>query len=152
MSNMIIIKIIYSILKTHYSFKPKRITCDFALSNIKVIKTVYRNDNILIIPFFFHLVQCWWRKANLLGLRKKNIVNKTRLLIFNLKILPFLNHEKTVEFYLKLKNEFECNEFDLFFEYLENTWIKLNKFDNVNLIMNYGLIMGISILNLIGKR
>ena len=52
----------------------------------------------------FHLVQSWWRKANILGLRKKNIVNKTSLLIFNLKLLPFLNYGKALEFYLKLKD------------------------------------------------
>ena len=51
-------KNLYSILTTQYSFIPKRITCDFALNNIKAIKTVYRNDSILIIPCFFHLVQC----------------------------------------------------------------------------------------------
>ena len=89
----------YSILKTQYSFIPKRITCNFGLSNIKALKTVYINDNISIIPCFFHLVQCCWRKANILGLRKKNIVNKTKLLIFNLKLLPFLNYGKSLGFF-----------------------------------------------------
>ena len=43
----------YSILKTQYSFILKRITCDFVLSNIISLKTVYINYNILIIPCFF---------------------------------------------------------------------------------------------------
>jgi hypothetical protein len=58
--------------------------------------------------------------------KKKIIINKTRFLIFNLKLLPFLNYGKALEFYLKLKEEFKCYEIESFFGYLENTWINLN--------------------------
>ena len=46
----------YSILKSQYNFKPKLLTCDFYLSNIKAIRNVYENDGMLIIPCFFHLI------------------------------------------------------------------------------------------------
>ena len=80
---------------------------------------------MLIIPCFFHFIQCWWRKANSLGLRKKNFVNKTKLIIFNSKLLPFLEFDTAIEFYKKIKEEYMSNEYESFFEYFENTWMKM---------------------------
>ena len=37
-------------LKTIWKFKPSKITYDFALGIINAINTVYKNDNVLIIP------------------------------------------------------------------------------------------------------
>ena len=86
-------------------------------------------NNSMFFSFSSMLVE----ESQYFGPIKKNIVNKTktRFLIFNLKLLPFLNYGKTLEFYLKLKDEFECYEFESFFEYFENTWIKLIENDNV---------------------
>ena len=36
-----------------YNFKPKLITSDFCLSNIKTINEVFSDDDVLIIPCFF---------------------------------------------------------------------------------------------------
>jgi len=54
---------------------------------------------------FFNLIQCWCRKVNKLGLRKQKYSIKTKTLIFNLKIFPFLEKSKAIEFYKKLKEE-----------------------------------------------
>ena len=54
----------YNFLKNTYLFKPKKITFDFALGNIGGIKTVFeQNEDVLILPCLFHLSQAWWRKA-----------------------------------------------------------------------------------------
>lgn len=67
----------YNYLKNLYRFKPKIITFDFALGNIKGLNTVFtRKKGIVIIPCLFHLSQAWWRRANKIGLRKKNILKK----------------------------------------------------------------------------
>ena len=63
----------YQILKTNFSFEPKKITMDFALANINAITTVFKDEEIMILTCLFHLLQTWWRKAIKLGLKKKNI-------------------------------------------------------------------------------
>ena len=43
----------------------------------------------------------WWKRASYIGLRKKNLIKKTKFLIFNLKLLPFLNENDAMTFYKK---------------------------------------------------
>ena len=52
---------LYYYLNLVWKFHQKRITYDFAQGNIKAINNVFGNkeDNLLIIPCLFHLVQ-WW--------------------------------------------------------------------------------------------
>jgi len=50
-------------------------------TNIYIFKN---NNNIKIIPCFFHLLQCWWKKASSLGLRKKKYIKEIKVIIFNL--------------------------------------------------------------------
>ena len=78
------------------------------------------------VTCFFHLVQLWWRKALALGLRKKNYVETTRVLIFNLEILPFKEEEDAKYFYNKIKNHelFEDEKYEEFFKYFDGTWWK----------------------------
>ena len=65
---------LYNFLKNTWKFRPKKISFDFGLVNIKVIQTVYsKEDNITIIPCLFHLTQAWWRKASSLRLKKRSI-------------------------------------------------------------------------------
>ena len=62
---------LYLYLKNIWNLIPKKITYDFALDNINAINIVNKNDEICILPYFFHLIQCWWRKKSKLGFRKK---------------------------------------------------------------------------------
>ena len=61
----------YTLLKTKFKFKPKRITCDFCKANLIAINEVFKEDKTLIITCFFHLIQSWWPKAGKLGIKKK---------------------------------------------------------------------------------
>ena len=104
----------YTYLKNQFDFNPKFITCDFAIANIEAIKFVFGEENITIITCFFHLIQNWWKRAGRLGMRKKDIIKKSRNLIFNLKLLPFMELNNARKFYLKIKeyfNEYEFNNF-----------------------------------------
>ena len=111
----------YGFLKFKYDFNPSIITCDFSKSNISSIKKVYPKTTI--ITCFFHLIQAWWRKAALFKLRTKNIITKTRTLIFNLKLLPFMNKDTAIDFYNEIKNTFDDEIFNEFYEYFELTWL-----------------------------
>ena len=97
---------LYRLLKENYKFSPCLFTLDFQHSNIKDISNVFCNNNddkCVIVTCFFHLAQCWWRKALALGLRKKKYVETTRVLIFNFKMLPVKEEEDEKRFYNKIK-------------------------------------------------
>ena len=115
----------YSFIKAKYNFNPVFITCDFSKANISAINKTF--ENCLIITCFFHLIQCWWRKASTLKLRKKNIVSKTRILIFNLKLLAFMDIGRAIEFYDTIKTTYYEEQFSEFFDYFETTWLNPNK-------------------------
>ena len=45
--------------------------------------------------------------------------------------MPFLKYDIAIEFYKKVKDEFETEEYELFFDYFENIWMKINEENNV---------------------
>ena len=98
----------------------KFLTCDFMRSNINSINKIFKGKTN-IITCLFHFIQILWRKANSLHLRNKNYIRNTKLLIFNLKLLPFLKYEDMLNFYQEIKkqNIFNDNLYDIFFTYLE---------------------------------
>lgn len=108
-------------------FEPKFITCDFALANIKVIETVFVHDECTIVTCVFHIIQSWWKRATILGLRKK-IFTLTKTVIFNMKMLPFMKEKEAVEFYKKIKDIPPSNieEYKIFIEYFEKTYLSLD--------------------------
>ena len=59
---------------------------------------------------FFHLLQSWWRKSNQIGLRRKNIKEKTKFLINNLKLCAFMRLEETKEYYKMIKTHKELKD------------------------------------------
>ena len=73
----------YNFLKNTYKFIPKKISFDFSMGNIKGIQNIYdSSDNVTIIPCLFHLTPTWWRKANKIGLRKKNVYSGYKMFNF----------------------------------------------------------------------
>ena len=56
----------------------------------------------------------FWRRANKLGLRKKNNIQKTRNLIFNLKLIPFISNKHAKEYYPEIKDYFNEDIFNIF--------------------------------------
>ena len=79
---------------------------------------------------FFHYCQALWRRAALIGLKQQDIINVTKDMLLNLKLLSFLDPGQITDFYSKIKKEFE--DFDerinSFLEYFEKTWIKHSMF------------------------
>ena len=58
-------------------------------------------------------------------MKKRAIVLRSRNLIFNLKLLPFLNLENARNFYITAKEYFSDDEFANFHKYFGNTWMNL---------------------------
>ena len=115
----------YNILKENYKFSPKIISCDFGLGNLKGFKNIHSDSGTKIITCFFHLTQAWWKKANSLGLRKKIYIKDTRVLIFNLQRLAFLNYDNVIKLYKKIKSRKEYKDIENyldFFDYFEKNW------------------------------
>ena len=130
-------KHLYLFLKSNYNFIPKIITFDFCIANIKALKEIYEHENVTFIPCFFHFVQCLWRKASNLGLRKKLNIHRTRILMLNMKLLPFLEKNKAREFYKLIKEEFSEEKYEAFYDYFENTWLNID--DNNKTKFDYEL-------------
>ena len=54
--------------------------------------------------------------------RKKEYIRKTKLLVLNLKLLPFMSYKNATEFYCKIKEEYK-EVYCIFFDYFEQTWL-----------------------------
>ena len=108
---------LYNELKINYKFIQTIITTDFEMSNIKAIKNIFNNENVKIITCFFHLVQAWWRKANQIGSRRKDIKGKIKFLIINLKLYVFMKFEEVIKYYNKIKShkDLQDESFEIFF-------------------------------------
>lgn len=59
-------------------FEPKFIAYDFALANIKANETAFPPDECTIDICLFHIIQSWWKRATILGLRRKKIFNYSK--------------------------------------------------------------------------
>jgi len=94
------------------------------------LKEVYSSENIAnnntkIMPCFFHFSQCLWRKANKLGLRSKEYLEITKLMILNLKSLAFNKTDEVADRFEKIYEEFQDSGkmFIDFLTYFRNNWI-----------------------------
>ncbi len=83
-----------------------------------------------IVPCFFHFAQCMWRKANKLGLRKKENAKNSKNMILNIKILPFLPLQEVDDHFYMIYEEYEGKgkAFKEFLDYLIRNWLKGNKY------------------------
>ena len=50
---------------------------------------------------------------------KKANIPKTRVLMINMKILPFLEKDKAIDFYKLIKEEFSEEKYEKFFDFFE---------------------------------
>jgi hypothetical protein len=62
--------------------------CDFEKSLLKAIKQEFNNSKIN--GCFFHYVKALWKKVRKLGLTKSKYLENTKLIVFALKLYPFI--------------------------------------------------------------
>lgn len=75
---------------------------EFELGLQKPIKTNFQNT--LISGCFFHYVKCLWDRAKKYGLVKKESIRHIKILIFLLKIIPYINIDWRKEFFKKIED------------------------------------------------
>lgn len=108
-----------------------KIIIDFEKSLQKSIKTNFPNS--VIDGCYFHFVKLLWDKAKKLGLCKKEELKNTKILLFVLKIIPFLKVDDKVEVFEKIEELFsnKDNGYGKMVAYFRKNWLN-NKSINYN--------------------
>ena len=96
---------------------------DFEKSLINSIKKKF--DSPIIDGCFFHFSKLLWKKAKAFGLCKRNNLKNTKILIFMLKLIPFLNIDKRSDLFNKIKEYYKepDGNYSTLVNYFEKNWI-----------------------------
>jgi len=81
---------------------------DFEISLQNAIKTVF--ENIKISGCYFHYVKILWQKSKIFGLCTKNEMKITKILLFILKIMPYMEIDDREDIFKKLEEFYNSNE------------------------------------------
>ena len=105
-----------------FVLNPNTIICDFEYALHKSLRSYF--PNTALRGCYFHLVKSWWRKAQILGLKTKSKLPKTKDIIFKLKLLVHLPQETRQKYFQIIKDLYK-NEFGYqnFFAYLQKWYI-----------------------------
>ena len=106
---------------------PKYIMADFEVGLQRALKTSFPNS--LIRVCFFHFVKCLWDRAKKYVLIKKESIKHTKILIFILKLIPYINIDEREDFFKKLEDFYSIKLND-------NKCLKLIKYYRKNWINN----------------
>ena len=106
---------------------PSRFMLDFEASLQNAVRKNFPESKIN--GYFFHYVKLLWEKAKKLGLCKKNDIKYTKIIIFMLKIMPYMMYDERIELFNNLKDFFYNNEkgYERLLRYYEKNWLK-NKY------------------------
>ena len=111
---------VFEILKNNYFFNPKIFTCDFNAASNNALKKIF--PNCYIINCYFHFAQAIWKKVKKYNLTEDNNIQKTRELIYNIKVLCFIKPDNIYPIFKLIKNRFNDDKYSEFFSYFEKTW------------------------------
>ena len=108
--------------KIKINFKNIIINCDFEKSLINAIRNNFKE--IKIYGCYFHYVKALWKKARKLGLTKSKLLSNTKLLIFSIKIYPFILNKKKQDFVKEIYDYFLSTKKDYktFIKYFQTNW------------------------------
>lgn len=127
------IKFHVKINNINVDFKNINFICDLERSLIKPIKEVFNKSRIN--GCYFHYVKALWKKMKSYGLTTKNMIDKSKIIIFGCKIFPFiLNKEK--KNYINDLFEFakkSNSNYEKFIKYFKRSWLNSNflNFDEI---------------------
>ena len=88
-------------LKNIFGFNPRLFNMDFNKAECVALKKIF--PNIYVIKCFFHYIQCLYKHIKKYGLNKKEYKNEIYELLFNLKMLSFIEAESISYIYKKIK-------------------------------------------------
>ena len=104
---------LFSVLKNSYKFYPKIFTTDFSNSLTKALNDNFPDCNL--IKCYFHWTQALMKNIKKLGLYEKDKINKTRELLFNIKLMAFLEPKLLQKFYKLITDEYG-DDYEKFFQ------------------------------------
>ena len=107
-------------LKNKFGFQPRFFTMDFNKASCKALKKIF--PNIYIIKCFFHYVKSLFKHIKSLGLFKNNNKENVLELLYNLKVLSFIEPKYIPSLYKKIKKKYNSKDFIDFYKYFERVW------------------------------
>ena len=118
---------------------PKDFMMDFEKSMIKAIKINF--ENARIDGCYFHYVKLLWSRAKKYGLCSQRMLKNTKIILFILKILPFVFPDDRNNIFEKLENFYvkEDNNYKKLFLYYKKNWLS-NEYINYTELDNRELL------------
>ena len=120
---------IFNFLKKNYNFYPKIITVDFGKAGYKAIQQSFPKTRIFTC--YFHLIRRLIIHLKNIKSKNKLIRRNARNLLFNMKILIFIDNEKIEEFFELIKSQYYKN-YKKFLDYFEKQYLKTGLFSDKN--------------------
>lgn len=113
-----------------YSFNECFIMCDFEYNLRKSIKDNFIECNLK--GCYFHYIKNLWSKCKKIGLCKKKYIDKTKILIFSLKLITLIKSNRQNEFFNQIEkyaingNDYEKEIYCKFIKYYKKVWLNSN--------------------------
>ena len=120
---------------------------DFEVGLRNSIKKIFPDS--ILDGFYFHYIKILWNHAKLNGLCKKNKLKTTKMFIFLLKVMPFVEYDENENFFKELETYFEVVvKYKKFLKYYKKQWINSEFINMENLSIDEYLNRNIIIWNL----
>ena len=119
--NRVTIETILKYLKLNFNFNPPVITIDFGEAGYSALKNIFPKTRIF--PCYFHLIRRLILHIKDLLSENKVIKRASKNLLFNMKILFFIDNDKIDEFFELIKNKYyDSNK--KFLDYFEKNYME----------------------------
>ena len=117
-----------------WKYNDAKFMCDFEKSLMNSLKKEFKNSKIN--GCYFHYIKSLWKKVRKLGLTKSKYIDSTKIIVFALKIYPFIL-DKNKEKYMNEIFEYaksKSKDYNSFIKYYIKNWSQSNflKFDLIN--------------------
>ena len=112
---------------------PKRFMLDFEKGLINSVKKNF--ENVTIDGCYFHFLKLLWNKEKLLGLCKFSKLKITKILIFMLKIIHFIEYDDRKQFFDKIEKYYSLSKegYKNFVSYYKKNWLENKHINYVDL-------------------
>ena len=116
---------IFNFLKLNYNFYSNLFTVDFGKAGYLAIQNIFSKTRIF--PCFFHLIRRLILHLKYLRSKNKLVKRNAKNLLFNIKLLIFIDSDKILEFFNKIKDDYYSNN-KKFIDYFEKQYFKNKPF------------------------
>ena len=109
-----------------WKYNDAKFMCDFEKSLMNSLKKEFKNSKIN--GCYFHYIKSLWKKVRKLGLTKSKYIDSTKIIVFALKIYPFIL-DKNKEKYMNEIFEYaksKSKDYNSFIKYYIKNWSQSN--------------------------